>query len=275
VHPDVHWAVGAPVRQLVNVVRCRGGEQTGAGRRWGLSLEERVLLIALYYRTTLTVLQVAMPFGVSKSAAGRVVEHLASYPALTPSGRRAGPSEVSIVDGTLMRTRDRAVAASSKSYRYSTNLQVLIDVNTRLTVVVGRPLPGGRNDCRAHAESGIDRQAGRARVIADGGYHVGPAAHVVIILFRRARDGTELPSWQEDLYAVHRRVRARVEHAFARYKTWKILRDCRRKGHGVYHATHRGRPPPQHRPHRLTSRPFNTAGQPVSRNDRRSLCDNL
>ncbi|SCE24411.1 hypothetical protein GA0115234_106923 [Streptomyces sp. DvalAA-43] len=34
----------------------------------------------------------------------------------------------------------------------------------------------------------------------------------------------------------HRKVRARVEHAFARMKTWKILRDCRLKGDGVHHA---------------------------------------
>ncbi len=31
-------------------------------------------------------------------------------------------------------------------------------------------------------------------------------------------------------------VRARVEHTFARMKTWKILRDCRLQGDGVHHA---------------------------------------
>ncbi len=30
--------------------------------------------------------------------------------------------------------------------------------------------------------------------------------------------------------------RSRVEHAFARMKSWKILRDCRLKGDGVHHA---------------------------------------
>lgn len=33
-----------------------------------------------------------------------------------------------------------------------------------------------------------------------------------------------------------RQNRARVEHAFARMKTWKILLDCRLKGDGVHHA---------------------------------------
>ncbi|MEU9056655.1 IS5/IS1182 family transposase, partial [Streptomyces sp. NPDC048384] len=29
---------------------------------------------------------------------------------------------------------------------------------------------------------------------------------------------------------------ARVEHALSRLKNWKILRDCRLKGHGVHQA---------------------------------------
>jgi hypothetical protein len=61
----------------------------------------------------------------------------------------------------------------------------------------------------------------------------------VIIPYRRPRDGTPLPGWQEDLNTGHRRVRARVEHAFAHYKTWKILRDCRRRGNGVYYPDFR------------------------------------
>ncbi|MFJ9752875.1 transposase family protein, partial [Streptomyces chartreusis] len=41
---------------------------------------------------------------------------------------------------------------------------------------------------------------------------------------------------KEEHNTSHRKVRARVEHAFARIKTWKILRDCRLKGDGVHHA---------------------------------------
>jgi hypothetical protein len=36
-----------------------------------------VLLVAVYYRTNLTVRQIAPLFGISKSAAGRVIDHLA------------------------------------------------------------------------------------------------------------------------------------------------------------------------------------------------------
>lgn len=46
----------------------------------------------------------------------------------------------------------------------------------------------------------------------------------------------ELPAWKQAHNKSHTQVRARVEHVFARMKTWKILRDCRLKGDGVHHA---------------------------------------
>ncbi|GGR60283.1 hypothetical protein GCM10010251_91270 [Streptomyces aurantiogriseus] len=66
-----------------------------------------------------------------------------------------------IVDGTLVPTRDHNVAEQPKNYRNSTNHQVVIDADTRLVVVVGRPLPGDCNDCRAWAESGAKAAVGK------------------------------------------------------------------------------------------------------------------
>jgi hypothetical protein len=207
------------------------GVDKGRGRPWKLGLEDRVLLVAAYWRTNLALRQLAPLFGVSKSAAGRMIADLGPHLALT---RRAVPGSeaVLIVDGTLVPTRDRAIAASSKNYRYSTNHQVVIDADTRLVVAVGRPLPGNRNDCKAWELSGAKDAVGRTTVIADGGYR----GTGLIIPHRRERGQTELPDWKEEHNASHRKVRARVEHAFARMKTWKILRDCRLKGDGVYHA---------------------------------------
>jgi hypothetical protein len=67
--------------------------------------------------------------------------------------------------------------------------------------------------------------------IADGGY---PGTGLVMPHRRRA--GEELPGWKQEHNRSHKQVRARVEPAFARMKTWKILRDCRLKGDGVHHA---------------------------------------
>jgi DDE superfamily endonuclease len=105
-------------------------------------------------------------------------------------------------------------------------VQIAIDANTRLVVATGDPLPGNRNDCAAYRDSGIDQALTGRHVMADGAYQGNPG---VIMPYRKPRNGGELEPWQEDLNAVHRRVRARVEHVLARMKNWKILRDHRRK----------------------------------------------
>ncbi len=201
------------------------------GRPWRLSLEDRVLLVATYWRTNLTLRQVAPLFGISKSAADRILDHLAPLLAIS-SARRRREDTVYIVDGTLVPTRDHSVAASSKNYRYSTNLQVVIDANSRLVVAVGDPLPGSRNDCRAFTESGVDRVCRGVPTIADGGYQ----GTGLLIPHRRQRGQDHLSPQQEAENAVHRRARARVEHALSRLKNWKVLRDCRLKGNGVHQA---------------------------------------
>jgi hypothetical protein len=109
------------------------------------------------------------------------------------------------------------------------SLKVVIDADTRLVVAVGRPPPGNRNDCKAWELSGAKDAVGKTTVIADGGYR----GTGLVIPHRREKGQTELPDWKEEHNAAHRKVRARVEHAFARMKTWKILRDCRLKGDGV------------------------------------------
>jgi hypothetical protein len=139
-----------------------------------LSLADRVLLVAVYYRTNVTYRQVALLFGISMSAAGRVVDHLAPLLALAPIKRTHGPETVLIVDGTLAPTHDRSVSASSKNYRYSVNMQIAIDANTRLTVAISRPTPGNRHDCRAYRDSEVDRHCDGATVMADGGYQGNP-----------------------------------------------------------------------------------------------------
>ncbi|GHE06524.1 hypothetical protein GCM10010339_47310 [Streptomyces alanosinicus] len=75
-------------------------------------------------------------------------------------------------------------------------------------------------------------------MIADGGYR----GTGLVIPHRRERGRAELPAWKEEHNASHRKVRARVEHVFARMQGWKILRDCRLKGDGVHHAMLGSRP---------------------------------
>ena len=133
--------------KLVTMVRRESAKETWRGRPWGLPLKDRVLLVAVYWRTNLTMRQLAPLFGISKSAADRIINHLGPKLARRPR-KRFAKDAVLIVDGTLVPTRDHTIAEQSKNYRYSTAHQVVIDADTRLVVVVGRPLPGNRHDSR-------------------------------------------------------------------------------------------------------------------------------
>lgn len=212
-----------PVRQMER----EGADAPRLGRPWSPPLADRILLVAASRRTNLTMRQIAPLFGVSKSAADRIIDDLAPRLALRPSQRFA-PDPVLIVDGTLVPTRDHSIAAPSKNYRYSTDHQVVIDPDSQMLVALGTPLPGNRNDCKASSESGAAHACRNHDVTGDGGY----IATGVIIPHRR-RPGETLPDWKAQHNTSHRHVRARVEHAFARMKTWKLLRDCRLRSEGV------------------------------------------
>ncbi len=97
-------------------------------------------------------------------------------------------------------------------------------------MAIGLPLPGNRNDCRAFTESGIDRACRRAPTLADGGYQGTSQLNP----HRKRRGQAHLSPQQEAENAVHRQARARVKHTLSRLKNWKILRDCRLNGNGVY-----------------------------------------
>ncbi|MGI5380567.1 transposase family protein [Streptomyces sp. CA-251387] len=217
---------------LLKVVRERGGDGTLRGRPWSLPLAERVLLVAVYYRTNLTMRQLGPLFGVSSSTVCRVIQRLGPLLALEPMTRPAdGPDRLWIVDGTLVPVRDRSVGASSRSYRFSANVQVVVDADTRLVVAASRPLPGTTADAHAWRRSGLAPHCEGVTVLGDGAY-----LNTGLIVPHRKRPGRPLLKGEEEDNAEHRKVRARVEHVIGRMKNYKILRDCRQRGNGLHHA---------------------------------------
>ncbi|RPK79978.1 hypothetical protein EES47_28945 [Streptomyces sp. ADI98-12] len=151
---------------LLKVVRERGGDGTLRGRPWSLSLAERVLLVAVYYRTNLTMRQLGPLFGVSSTVC-RVIQRLGPLLALEPVTRPAdGADRLWIVDGTLVPVRDRSVGASSRNYRFSAYVQVIVDADTRLVVAASRLLPGTTTDAHAWRRSGLAAHCEGVRCLA-------------------------------------------------------------------------------------------------------------
>ncbi|WP_199553261.1 transposase family protein, partial [Streptomyces sp. N35] len=193
-----------------------------------LPLADRVLLVAVYYRTNLTMRQLAPLFGVSSATVCRVIQRLGPLLALEPAARPANAADrLWIVDGTLIPVRDRTIAASSRNYRFSANVQVIIDADTRLVVATARPAPGNKADAHVWRNSGLAQHCEGVTVLGDGAYF-----NTGLVVPHRKRQRRPLLPGEEADNAEHRRVRARVEHTFARMKTYKILRDCRQHGDG-------------------------------------------
>jgi hypothetical protein len=89
--------------KLVTIVARRGGDAVAdghPGRQWCLPLADRVLLVAVYYRTNLTIRQVAPLFGITDSAAFRIIDRLDEHLALAPVKTKHPTDTVLIADGT-------------------------------------------------------------------------------------------------------------------------------------------------------------------------------
>jgi len=168
------------------------------GRPWALPLEQRVIIRP---------------------------KPIASSPISSRESRRsyAQRSPPSVVDGTLVPTRDHSAAAKAKNYRWSCNAQVLVRRRDLRVIAVAAGGPGNRNDPIHYRGSAVQHLCRvHGRVLADGGYRGVP--ELVVPAFRGRR------MVRDRRWRSHRRRRARVEHALARLKDWRVLRDYRRRG---------------------------------------------
>jgi hypothetical protein len=210
---------------LARMVRCLRADTVRRGLPWALPLAQRVVIACTSLRTNLTVRELAAVFDISRAQAQRIVADVVERIAALACSTRAGGDrrDAWVVDGTLVPTRDHSVAARAKNYRWSCNAQVLIRRTDLHVVAVAGGGPGNRNDPIHYRGTDIERLCqAHGRVLADGGYRGVPELVTPVFQGRRiVRDRR----WRR-----HRRHRARVEHALARLKDWRILRDHRRRG---------------------------------------------
>ena len=218
------FVLAALTRNRLRTLLQRLPRETRRGRPWSCSRRRRVLITCAALRTNLTMRELAACFAISKSAAHRIVSSMTSRLAALVETPHRDRRASWVVDGTLIPTRDHRSAARSKNYRWSCNAQVLVRRNDLHVVATFAGGPGNRNDPIHYRGSPVEALCRwHGRVLADGGYRGVP--ELLTPRFRRnriVRDGR----WRS-----HRKRRARVEHAIARLKNWRILRDHRRRGH--------------------------------------------
>ena len=176
------------------------------GRPWSRTLVKRVLLTRIAVRTNLTFRELAVLVGTTKSTAHRIVA------ALGVDRRRHV--------GADARPHRRCAL---QNYRCSCNAQVLVRRRDLRVIASSAGGPGNRNDTVHYRGSAVDHLSiQHGRVVADGGYRGVP--ELISPVFRGNRIVRDR-RWRH-----HRRRRARVEHAIARLKDWRVLRDHRRRG---------------------------------------------
>ncbi|CAM5332041.1 hypothetical protein SALBM135S_00044 [Streptomyces alboniger] len=100
--------------KLMTTVRREVSSELRRRRPWSLPPKDRVLLVAAYWRTDLTLRQLALLFDISKSAADRIIDPLGAKLAFQPR-KRFAKNTMLIVDGILVPTRDHAVAEQSRT----------------------------------------------------------------------------------------------------------------------------------------------------------------
>lgn len=124
-------------------------------------------------------------------AAGRLRPLLAIEPVTRPDD---ATDRLWIVDGTLIPVRDRKIGASSRNYRFSVNVQVIIDADTKLVIAGARPVAGNTADAKAWRDSGLAAVCEGVTVPADGAY-----INTGLVVPHRKRPGRALlPGGEED-----------------------------------------------------------------------------
>ncbi len=146
----------------------------------------------------------------------RVIQWLGPLLAVEPVSRTGGAAErLWIVDNTLVPVRDRTVGSSSRNYRFSANVQVIVNADTCLVIAAARPVPGTTADAHAWRNSGPSEHCQGVTVLGDGAY-----LNCGMGVPQRKRPHRPLLPGEEEDNAAHRKVRARVEHVIGRMKNY-------------------------------------------------------
>ncbi|MFI6355125.1 transposase [Streptomyces sp. NPDC050743] len=202
---------------------------TRRGRPWSLPFADHVPLMALAYRTNLTMQQLGSLFDVSHAAAHRVMTRLAAPLAELLGPPPADRRELWVVDGTLIPVHDQRRTAKSKNYRRSVNVRIVCRARDRRVVAAAEARPGNRNDIVVFRKTLAKTLPDHPRLSGDGGYRGCDRIRTP----RRGLDGRLI---KDRTYRWFRKRRAVAEHTIARLKDHQILRQCRRRGEAVNHA---------------------------------------
>ena len=217
------------------------------GRPWGVGgLEDHLLVLLILYRCHLTQAVLGCLYGVDKSAISRSKRRIERIAAKVLGVRRrilvgADEAQALIVDGTeqpIQRPRRKQRCYySGKRRRHTIKAELVAAHHEGRTRIVAVPPPApGRTHDLALRRRGPPVPAG-GRVHADSAYQGYEKEHPATESPYKRPPGGRPAKDERGYNRARSSFRVRIEHVFARLKSFRILRDVFRYPRATYHAT--------------------------------------
>ncbi len=234
--------------EMAERVRARWQQQVvatkdRAGRPWGIGgLEDHLLVLLILYRCAITQDFLGLLYGVDKAAISRALRRIEPIVAQVLGVKRAirvtrAEAEALIVDATeqpIQRPRRKQRCwYSGKKKRHTIKTEAIITAQGRI-VSVSPPVPGRVSDITIRRR-GPPLPKG-ARLYADSGYQGLQDEHPDIDIPYKKTKKRKLTKDERAYNHALSRFRVRVEHTFAKIKSFRMFSERFRYSRATYAA---------------------------------------
>jgi hypothetical protein len=205
----------------------------GAKKPPAVGFSQSVVMVVALMRRNLVQATAGEIFGCSQPTVSRrwdllrpvICKVLASF--IPDPAQVLGGRGTALVDGTVCPTWDwNAIPDlfSGKAGYTGMNVQIAANLNGDVAAIGPIPVHGSRHDAYAFEASGLkdllENSRGTGNTAADLGY-IGVSG-IGTVPFKRVNGG-DLLDWQREFNADYSKIRAAVERAVAKVKTWRML----------------------------------------------------
>ena len=214
-----------------------------AGRPWGIGgLEDHLLVLLILYRCAITQDFLGLLYGVDKAAISRALHRIEPIVAKVLGVKRtirvsAEEAEVLIVDATeqpIQRpSRKQRCWYSGKKKRHTIKTEAIITQQGRI-VSVSPPVPGRVSDITVRRRGPALPKG--SRLYADSGYQGVQEDHPDVEIPYKKTKKQKLTKEERAYNHALSRFRVRVEHTFAKIKSFRMFSERFRYSKATYAA---------------------------------------
>ena len=207
--------------------------KAGAKKPPAVGLLDSVVMVVMLMRRNATQASAAAHFHCSQPTVSRrwdllrpvIGKVLALY--VPDPVRVLGREGTALVDGTVCPVWDWDAIPdlySGKAKYTGMNVQIACNLKGDVAAIGPVPVHGARHDAYAFEASGLKEILEKSITAGNTGADLGYIGvdGIGVVPFKRL-SGAELLDWQREFNTIFSKIRAAVEHAVAKVKTWRML----------------------------------------------------